>query len=49
MKRVPPIVVHKMGSGLQEQDSDADITIYPDGSTSEAAPEENSREATKDA
>ena len=47
MKRV----VHKTGRdrGLQEQIPDADITIYPDGSVSEAAPEENSCEAAKNA
>lgn len=51
IKTVSPTVMHKTGRGreLQEQIPNTDITIYPDGSISEAVPKENSFETTKDA
>ena len=51
VKTVSPTVEHEMvrNKELQEQSPNADITIYPDGSISEAVPKENSFETTKDA
>ena len=51
IKTVSPMAEHEMGRdvALRERIPDTDITIYPDGSIFEAAPEENSFETTKNA